>query len=166
MTLPNRRGPKPLPFFLIIAVLMPVSLFAQHRQPSESTQTGRRGQEQKAYHESRLRRFEIITLTSLPFTAIHSYLVVRGLEMIKQNKFAPELSTTKFRIIGASSVSFALFIGFWDWLRTHREHPSQQLIPASPSKSSPAEPTRKLGAANWGIAEAADLTISLVHVAF
>ena len=38
--------------------------------------------EPEEYSESALRRFEIVTLSSLPFTAIHSYVIMRGVKMV------------------------------------------------------------------------------------
>ncbi len=73
---------------------------------------------QEHYHESALRRFEIITLSSLPFTAVHSYLVTRCIKMYRENQFAPELSPRDYRIIGIGAASLSLFIGVWDWWRT------------------------------------------------
>ena len=81
------------------------------------------------YHESALRRFEIITLSALPFTAVHSYLGVRGIQMIQQNKIAPILTPKDYRIMGLSAVSFSLFIGVWDWLHTRHVDRSAPSIP-------------------------------------
>jgi len=84
----------------------------------------------EAYSESALRRFEVICLVSLPFTTVHSYLAVRGIKIIEQGTIAAELSDTDYKIIGASAVAFSLFIGFWDWLHTHDESPSQPKMPS------------------------------------
>jgi len=56
------------------------------------------------YSESALRRFEIITLSSLPFTAIHSYGVMRLVKMLRSNPFVPALSTHDYRLIGIGVV--------------------------------------------------------------
>ena len=163
----NRLKVKLLSVFLLCVLLVPTHVFAQrYREPSEGTQPARRQQQTEVYHESALRRFEIVTLVSLPFTAIHSFLVVRGVKMIRQNEFAPELSSTDFKIVGASAVSFALFIGFWDWLHTHDKVPSQQLMPTSPSRRSPSSPTREVGAADWEIEDTPGFVLPLVQVRF
>ena len=81
------------------------------------------------YSESALRRFEIITLSSLPFTAIHSYLVVRGVKMYRENLFAPELTPRDYRIIGIGAASLSLFIGIWDWFHTRNVDRSAPLMP-------------------------------------
>lgn len=91
------------------------------------------------YHESALRRFEIVTLSSLPFTAVHSYLGVRGIQMIQQNKIAPVLSPTNYRTMGISAVSFSLFIGVWDWLHTRNVDRSAPSIPGHKPKSPPQD---------------------------
>ena len=81
------------------------------------------------YSESALRRFEIITLSSLPFTAIHSYLAVRGVKMYRENLFAPELTPQDYRIVGIGAVSLSLFIGVWDWFHTRNVDRSEPRVP-------------------------------------
>lgn len=81
------------------------------------------------YSESALRRFEIITLSSLPFTAIHSYVAVRGIKMYRENIFAPEMTTEDYRIVGIGAVSLSLFIGVWDWLHTRNVDRSAPRVP-------------------------------------
>ena len=89
------------------------------------------------YSESALRRFEIITLSSLPFTAIHSYVVVRGIKMYRENIFAPELTPTDYRMVGIGAVSLSLFIGIWDWFHTRNVDRSAPRVPEP--KVPPAE---------------------------
>ena len=81
------------------------------------------------YSESALRRFEIITLSSLPFTAIHSYIAVRGVKMYRENLFAPELTPQDYRIVGIGALSLSLFIGVWDWLHTRHVDRSAPRVP-------------------------------------
>jgi hypothetical protein len=116
-----------------------------------------------------LRRFEIVTLVSLPFTVIHSYLAVRGVKMVQQNEFSPELTGKDFRVVGAGAVSFALFIGFWDWLHTHDKDPSQPLIPSSPEPGPrrPQAPSREVGLKDWDIDDDANaLSLPLIQIRF
>ena len=89
---------------------------AQHEDPAD-------------YSESALRRFEIITLSSLPFTAIHSYVAVRGIKMYRENIFAPEMTPRDYRIVGIGAVSLSLFIGVWDWLHTRNVDRSAPRVP-------------------------------------
>ena len=97
----------------------------QSELPTEEAQ-----QEDHAhYSESALRRFEIVTLSSLPFTAIHSYIVVRGIKMYRTNLFAPELTPQDYRIIGIGAASLSLFIGVWDWLHTRNVDRSAPRVP-------------------------------------
>ena len=94
------------------------------------------------YSESALRRFEIITLSSLPFTAIHSYVAVRGIKMYRENIFAPEMTPRDYRIVGIGAVSLSLFIGIWDWLHTRNVDRSAPLVPepeAPPVEEDPVE---------------------------
>ncbi len=103
--------------------------------PGQQTQEG----DPEDYSESALRRFEIITLSSLPFTAIHGYVVVRGIKMYTENQFAPELSSADYRIIGVGAVSLSLFIGLWDWLHTRKVDRSAPRIPERPPPEPPEE---------------------------
>lgn len=154
--------------FLVLATIVVTDVFAQFQDDSEEETAPTHPQEEEVYHESTLRRFEIVTIIALPFTAIHSYVGVRGIQMIRQNEFAPELSTTDFRIIGASAVSLALFIGFWDWLHTHDKNPSQELIPTSPQRIRPPRrtPIQDIGQNDWSPDEPDGLTVPLVHIWF
>ncbi len=107
-----------IPVFVLITVFIffpvpHVDAQTPARPPAEEPETAPQG-----YQESALRRFEIITLSSVPFTAIHSYLAVRGIKMYRVNKFAPELTPQNYRIIGIGAVSLSIFIGVWDWWRT------------------------------------------------
>ena len=96
---------------------------------SESPESETEQTEPEGYSESALRRFEIVTLSFLPFTAIHSYVVMRGVKMLRENQFAPELSSQDYRIIGIGAVSFSVFIGVWDWLHTRNVDRSAPLVP-------------------------------------
>ena len=163
----NRLKIKLLLILMLIAMVA-TNVFAQFQSESEEEVPPARQEEEEGYHESALRRFEIVTVIALPFTAIHSYAGVRGIQMIRQNEVAPELSTTDFGIIGASAVSLALFIGFWDWLHTHDKNPSEELIPASPQRITP--PRRNLiqdtGRNDWVPDEPDSLIVPLVHIWF
>lgn len=98
-------------------------------RPAQGEAGSKESEKTEAYHESALRRFEIITLSSLPFTSIHSYLVTRGVKMFRENQFAPELTPGDYRIIGIGAVSFSLFIGVWDWWHTRHVDISAERIP-------------------------------------
>ena len=168
----NRLRTKLLPVLIIVLIVV-VNPSGQSQYSGEESSSTREQQAHKQgkalrgrseiYQESALRRFEIVTLIALPFTSIHSFLAVRGIEMIRQNKVAPELSSTDFKIIGASAVSLALFIGFWDWLHTHDKKPSQQLIPTSPL---PTPSRRDMSANDWELDEPPGLVVPLVHFRF
>jgi hypothetical protein len=171
--LKNRPKTKLLSVLIIMLIVIATSP-AQSQYPSEeapaATREGQQDEQgevsrgkRQVYRESALRRFEIVTLVALPFTAIHSFLAVRSAEMIRQSEFAPELSSTDFKIIGVSAVSLAIFIGFWDWLHTHDKDPSQQLIPTSPS---PGAPRSAAGANDWELEDSPGLVVPLVHVRF
>lgn len=120
-------------FSFISFLLIVPNLDAQNN--SEQNQT----QSQDEYTESGLRRFEIVTLSSLPFTAVHSYLGVRGIQMVQQNKIAPVLTSNNYRIMGISAVSLSLFIGIWDWVHTRNIDRSAPSIPQQYPQSPPNE---------------------------
>ena len=163
----NRSRIRLLGMLILSATTVATNTSAQYQRRLDEAPSAHR-QREEVYHESVLRRFEIVTLVSLPFTAIHSFLAVRGIQMIRQNEFAPQLSGTDFRIIGASAVSLALFIGFWDWLHTHNKGASQQLIPDSP-KLLPRPPPRlppREAQDDWKPDETEGLGVSFVHVRF
>ena len=153
---------------LILTAMVATNALAQLQENPEEETPSVRQQEEEAYHESTLRRFEIVTLIALPFTAIHSYVGVRGIQMIRQNEFAPELSPTDFRIIGASAASLALLIGLWDWLHTHDKNPSEELIPTSPHPVVPPRraPIRGVGQNDWNPDEPQGVAVPLVRIRF
>ena len=126
------------------------SIFSQFvTEDSEIEKTTEDRQEESEepdkYHESALRRFEIITLSSLPFTAVHSFFMVRGIEMIRQNKFSPKLSDQNFRAIGMCTACFSLFIGIRDWYMMRGKVRSEPLLPRERlPKRRPTEPNISL----------------------
>ena len=153
---------------LMLTVMVATNALAQLQENPEEEIPSALQQEEQVYQESTLRRFEIVTIIALPFTAIHSYVGVRGIQMIRQNEFAPELSGTDFRIIGASAASLALLIGFWDWLHTHDKNPSEELIPTSPQRITPPprSPIQRVGQHGWDPDEPDSLVVPLVHIWF
>ena len=104
-----------------ILLLLASSSFAQTRQEEDQQPVA------EAYHESALRRFEIVFTVSLPFTALHSYLVVRGIEGIRQRKIAPELERSDWNTIGGLTILFSGFVAFWDWLHVRDEDVSEKM---------------------------------------
>ena len=113
--------------FLISVVLL---FFIQpHANAQLQAEPPAQHEDHADYSESALRRFEIITLSSLPFTAIHSYVAVRGIKMYRENIFAPEMTPRDYRIVGIGAVSLSLFIGVWDWFHTRHVDRSAPLVP-------------------------------------
>ncbi len=129
--------------FTIQLFMISLAIFSLGFDAKAQFQTTPPGQpqqeEQEEYSESALRRFEIITLSSLPFTAVHSYAIVRGIKMYTANQFAPELSPADYRIIGAGAVSLSLFIGLWDWLHTRNVDRSAPRVPERTPPTPPEE---------------------------
>ena len=127
--------------YFVVMVLPAIILFvpqAEAQHPSSPPTDQAEDTHHEHYHESALRRFEIITLSSLPFTAVHSYLGVRAVRMIQENKIAPVLTPKNYRVMGISAVSLSLFIGIWDWLHTRNVDRS---APSIPEREQPAPPT-------------------------
>ncbi len=87
------------------------------------------GGEPEEYRESTLRRFEVVFAISIPFAALHSYLAVRGVEMIKQSKVSPAMSRGDWNSIGALTVLFSGFIAFWDYMHTRGEDIQDSELP-------------------------------------
>lgn len=80
-----------------------------------------KGKLPEVYKESSIRRFEIIFTSSIPFTAIHSYLIVRGAEMAMQRRVSPKFDNSDWNTIGAMTIMLSGFVGFWDWWNTSGE---------------------------------------------
>lgn len=131
--------------YFVVMVLSTIILFvpqAEAQQPSSPSSEHSHDDHEDHYHETALRRFEIITLSSLPFTAIHSYFGVRAVRMIQDNKIAPVLTPKNYRAMGISAVSLSLFIGIWDWLHTRNVDTSE---PSIPEWKQPTPPTEEGG---------------------
>ena len=180
----------------LLALSLTVLFFASDAKAQFHSHPGQETQEEdhpEDYSESALRRFEIITLSSLPFAAVHSYAAVRGIKMYTQNQFAPELSPADYRIIGVGAVSLSLFIGLWDWLHTRKVDRSapripEQTPPTPPEEEEPIEgPIARLsntapytakyrnrslhesmnkGLNRWASEPAAGLAIPFLHIRF
>lgn len=113
----------------IVTLSLALSMLAAAQTQQAPPEQPQQAQPAETYHESALRRFEIITLSSLPFTAVHSYLVVRGIKMYRENQIAPELLPQDYRIIGIGAATLSVCIGVWDWWRTRDVDRAAQRIP-------------------------------------
>ena len=107
--------------------------------------------EPEQYRESALRRFEIIFQASLPFTALHSYGVVRVVEMIRQDRIAPKFERGDWIAVGTIAILYSGSIGLWDYLRTRGEDIRDMSVPgrqtelsASPYMRTSGEPMLEL----------------------
>jgi len=145
-----------LQFILVIIYIVVPPLQAQIYRPPGALE-----EPAEPYHENALRRFEIVSLVSLPFTTIHSYLLVRGIRMAQQGKIAPKIEDRDYKIIGASAVTFSAFIGFWDWLHTRGKDTSQPLMPKEPKK--PAQIPREL---SYDETSSQELVVQLFQIEF
>lgn len=125
-------------FVVTLATIFALGLQSEAQNQSVPPTQQTQETQHEEYSESALRRFEIITLSALPFTAVHSYLGVRGIKMIQTSKIAPELTPTNYRVMGITAVSLSLFIGFWDWLHTRNVDRS---APSVPGRKPPPPPT-------------------------
>jgi hypothetical protein len=91
-----------------------------------------------AYRESALRRMEIVTFVSLPFTSIHSYLIVRSVRMLQHGSVAAGLSGDDWTYVGIGAASLSLGIALYDWNRLRGKDRNEPLLPETPSRSSAA----------------------------
>ena len=110
-------------FFVACMILCSPSL-AQRRLPADEMT-----QPSEPYRESALRRFEIVFTSSIPFSAIHSYLTVRSVEMIRQGKVSPRISNGDWQAVGGLTVLFSGFIAFWDYMHTRGEDIQDRSVP-------------------------------------
>ena len=81
------------------------------------------------YRESALRRFEIVFTSSIPFSAIHSYLTIRSVEMVRQDKVSPRMSDGNWKAVGGLTVLYSGFIAFWDYMHTRGEKIQDRGVP-------------------------------------
>lgn len=124
---------------LLIIVITGMAIFVPFSIAQQPSSLPTDHSHDEHYHESALRRFEIITLSALPFTAIHSYLGVRTVRMIQENKIAPVLTPKNYRVMGISAVSLSLFIGIYDWWHTRNVDSSAPSIPELKKPDPPTE---------------------------
>jgi len=87
------------------------------------------GVEPEPYKESALRRFEIVFTVSLPFTALHSYLAVRGVEMAKQRKVSPKMEKVHWNSMGGLTFLFSGLVAFWDYMHTRGKDVKDMSMP-------------------------------------
>ncbi|GIX06888.1 MAG: hypothetical protein KatS3mg115_1291 [Candidatus Poribacteria bacterium] len=131
--------------FLVIGLLPSGTLFAQEggtpseesasssgSAPAIAVRPGAVTETPSRYHESALRRFEIVTLTSLPFTAIHSYLIVRGVKIATEGSLAADLEDRDWNVVGAGAILLAVGIGVYDYLNMRGKDRNAPLLPESP----------------------------------
>jgi len=86
---------------------------------------------------------EIITFVSLPFTAIHSYLIVRSVRMIQEGSVAAGLSGNDWTYVGIGAATLSLGIALYDWNRLRGKDRNEPLLPQTPSERSLTERTRE-----------------------
>lgn len=118
---------------IIIFAIFSSPLLAQRHDPDISRPIA----EPKDYQESSLRRFEIVFTISIPFTALHSYMAVRGVQMIRQSKIAPSISKGNWNLVGGLTFLYSGFVAFWDYMHIRgkkietRATPTTDIMPRS-----------------------------------
>ncbi|MBT3265669.1 hypothetical protein HN371_00875 [Candidatus Poribacteria bacterium] len=90
--------------------------------------------------ESALRRFEIVTLTALPFTAIHSFLIVKGVRVVSAGNLSAGVEGSDWNIVGASAAGLAIGIGLYDYWRMRGRDRNEPLLPSPPPPTNLMEP--------------------------
>lgn len=91
-----------------------------------------------AYRESALRRMEIVALVSLPFTSIHSYLLVRSVRMIQSGSVATGLSEGDWTYVGVFAAAMSVSIALYDWNRLRGKDRNEPLLPETPPSTETA----------------------------
>jgi hypothetical protein len=90
--------------------------------------------------ESALRRFEIVTLTALPFTAIHSFLIVKGVRVASEGNISADVEDSDWNYVGLGAATLAIGIGVYDYLRMRGKDRNEQLLPSPPPPANLLEP--------------------------
>ena len=90
--------------------------------------------------ESALRRFEIVTLTALPFTAIHSFLIVKGVRVASEGNISADVDWSDWNYVGLGTVTLAIGIGLYDYLRMRGKDRNEPLLPSPPPPTNLMEP--------------------------
>ena len=93
--------------------------------------------------ESGLRRFEIVTLTALPFTAIHSFLIVKSVRVVSAGNLSAGVEGNDWNIVGASAAGLAIGIGLYDYWRMRGRDRNEPLLPAPPPPTNLMEPVTR-----------------------
>ncbi|MBM3214775.1 hypothetical protein FJZ36_07670 [Candidatus Poribacteria bacterium] len=93
--------------------------------------------------ESTLRRFEIVTLVALPFTAVHSYVVVRSVRVAQAGSLAAGVEGDDWNWVGVGAAGFAIAIAAYDWLRLRGKDRNEPLLPELPTTPSLAPVSRR-----------------------
>ena len=119
----------------ITAALLCAALFGA----TASAQTDTiRGGEQTAQTpqqtESALRRFEIVTLTALPFTAAHSYFLMKGYRSLRAGSLAAPVEGGDWNVVIAGAAVLAAGIGFYDYFRMRGKDRNESLLPEPPPR--------------------------------
>ena len=120
----------------ITAALLCAALFGA---ATASAQTDTiRGGEQTAQTpqqtESALRRFEIVTLTALPFTAAHSYFLMKGYRSLRAGSLAAPVEGGDWNVVIAGAAVLAAGIGFYDYFRMRGKDRNESLLPEPPPR--------------------------------
>jgi hypothetical protein len=82
--------------------------------------------------ESALRRFEIVTLTALPFAAIHSFLIVKGVRVASEGAISADVDGSDWNYVGLGAAALAVGIGFYDYMRMRGKDRNETLLPSPP----------------------------------
>ena len=99
--------------------------------------------------ESAIRRFEIVTLTALPFTAIHSFLIVKGVRVASEGNIAADVDGSDWNYVGLGAATLAIGIGVYDYLRMRGKDRNEQLLPSPPPPVNLLEPPAR--APQWSV---------------
>lgn len=133
-----------LAVLVVLALATPIRSMAQSLAGSAEA-TPDAAPAAPAYRESALRRMEIVAFVSLPFTAIHSYLIVRSVRMIQDGTIAAGVSGNDWTYVGIGAASLSVGIALYDWSRLRGKDRNEPLLPEIPTEGAATEPMSRTG---------------------
>ena len=109
----------------LTAALLCAALFGATTAAAQTEISGRTEEtaQNDQQNESALRRFEIITLTALPFTAAHSYFLMKGYRSLRAGSLAAPVEGGDWNVVIAGAAVLAAGIGFYGLLPHERRRP-------------------------------------------
>lgn len=116
--------------FLCAALFGAATASAQTETSGPTEETAQNAQQT----ESALRRFEIVTFTALPFTAAHSYFLMKSYRILRAGSLAAPVEGSDWNVVIAGAAVLAVGIGFYDYYRMKGKDRNESLLPEPPPR--------------------------------